>query len=53
MAVDLRSILHKTWRTIASIETGVVLLILVVILSAVGTIILQRPVTRPEEMQSA
>jgi cytochrome c biogenesis protein len=53
MAVDLRSIFHKTWRTIASIETGVVLLILVVILSAVGSIILQRPVTKPEEMQSA
>jgi cytochrome c biogenesis protein len=53
MAADLRSIVRKTWRTIASIETGVVLLILVVILSAVGSIVLQRPVTRPEEMQSA
>jgi cytochrome c biogenesis protein len=53
MAVDLRSIVRKTWRTVASIETGVVLLILVVILSAVGTIVLQRPVTRPDEMQSA
>jgi cytochrome c biogenesis protein len=53
MAADLRSVVHKTWRTIASVETGVVLLILVVILSAVGTIILQRPVTRPDEMQSA
>jgi len=53
MAVDLRSIVRKTWRTFASIETGVVLLILVVILSAVGTIVLQRPVTKPEEMQSA
>jgi cytochrome c biogenesis protein len=53
MAVDLRSIVRKTWRTIASIETGVVLLILVVIHSAVGTIVLQRPVTTPEEMQSA
>ena len=53
MAVDLRSIVRKTWRTVASIETGVVLLILVVILSAVGTIVLQRPVTSPDEMQSA
>ena len=52
MAANLRSIFHKTWRTFASIESGVVLMILVVILSAVGTIILQRPVTRPEEMQS-
>ena len=35
MAVALRSVAHKTWRTLASIQTGVVLLILVVILSAV------------------
>jgi cytochrome c biogenesis protein len=53
MAVDLRALAHKTWRTVASIQTGVVLLILVVILSAVGTIVLQRPVTEPDEMQSA
>lgn len=53
MAEDFRAVGHKTWRTIASIQTGVVLLILVVILSAVGTIVLQRPVTEPEEMQSA
>jgi cytochrome c biogenesis protein len=53
MAVEFRSLAHKTWRTIASIQTGVVLLILVVILSAVGTIVLQRPVTEPDEMQSA
>jgi cytochrome c biogenesis protein len=53
MPADLRSIFSKAWRTVASIETGVVLLILIVILSAVGTIVLQRPVTRPEEMQSA
>jgi cytochrome c biogenesis protein len=53
MAVDLRALAHRTWRTIASIQTGVVLLILVVILSAAGTIVLQRPVTEPDEMQSA
>jgi cytochrome c biogenesis protein len=53
MLPDLRSIVRKTWRTVSCIETGVVLLILVVILSAVGSIVLQRPVTRPEEMQSA
>jgi cytochrome c biogenesis protein len=53
MAVDLRALAHKTWRTIASIQTGVVLLILVVILSAAGTIVLQRPVTEPDEMQNA
>ncbi len=53
MTVDFRAVGHKTWRTIASIQTGVVLLILVVILAAVGTIVLQRPVTEPEEMQNA
>jgi cytochrome c biogenesis protein len=53
MAVDLRALGHKTWRTIASIQTGVVLLILVVILSAAGTIVLQRPATEPDEMQIA
>ncbi|HYW37652.1 MAG TPA: cytochrome c biogenesis protein ResB [Terriglobales bacterium] len=53
MAVDLRALAHKTWRTIASIQTGVVLLILVVILSAAGTIVLQRPVTEPDEMLNA
>ncbi len=53
MAVDSHTLAHKTWRTIASIQTGVVLLILVVILSAAGTIVLQRPVTEPDEMQRA
>ena len=53
MNVNLSALGHKTWRTIASIQTGVVLLILVVILSAVGTIVLQRPATEPDEMQNA
>ncbi len=53
MAAEFRSIVHKAWRALASIEAGVVLLILVVIFSALGTIVLQRPVTRPDEMQSA
>jgi len=53
MALDFRAVGHKMWRTVASIQTGVVLLILVVIFAAVGTIVLQRPVTEPDEMQSA
>src|SRR5208283_5308646 len=53
MAVNLRTLGHKTWRTIASIQTGVVLLILVVILAATGTIVLLRPATEPDEIQSA
>ncbi len=44
---------RKFWQTIGSIKTGVVLLILVVIVSAAGTLILQRPVTGPDEMQRA
>lgn len=41
------------WKTLAAIKTGVVLLILVVILSAAGTVILQRPATDVDEMQRA
>jgi len=43
----------KIWQTLSSIKTGVVLLILVVILSAAGTVILQRPATDADEMQRA
>ncbi len=53
MASNSHTFGHKLWRTIASIQTGVVLLILVVILAAVGTIVLQRPATEPDEMQAA
>lgn len=52
MAVDFRAVAHKTWQTLASIKTGVVLLILVVIFSAAGTIVLQRPITEPDDMQN-
>jgi cytochrome c biogenesis protein len=51
--LDSRSFIHKIWQTVASIKTGVVLLILVVILAAVGTVVLQRPATDSEEMQNA
>lgn len=53
MSLDTRAAIHKTWKTFASIKTGVVLLILVVIFSAAGTIVLQRPITEPEDLQSA
>jgi len=53
MAGNLRSVPRKMWNTLGSIKTGVVLLILVVVVSAAGTLILQRPVTDPEEMQRA
>ncbi len=53
MELNKKGFTHKLWRTIASIQTGVVLLILVVIFAAVGTIVLQRPATDPDEMQTA
>src|SRR5579871_4039793 len=53
MALTLSSALRKTWQTLSSIKTGVILIILVVIFSAAGTIILQRPMTEPEDMQRA
>src|SRR5512143_3750552 len=53
MAFEVRSLVRKGWQTAAAIKTGVVLLILVVIFSAVGTVVLQRPVTESEEMQRA
>lgn len=53
MAVSFRTVARKTWQTAASIKTGVVLLILVVILAAAGTVILQRPMTEPDDMQRA
>jgi len=51
--MNFRATTRKVWQTAASIKTGVVLLILVVILSAAGTIVLQRPNTEPDEMQNA
>ena len=57
MAATVHSVVwktvRKTWQTLGAIKTGVVLLILVVIISAAGTVILQRPATDSEEMQRA
>ena len=53
MAAHIRSFRSKIWQALSSIKTGVVLLITVVVLSAAGTIVLQRPVTDPDEMQRA
>lgn len=53
MAKSLHSAGRKLWQTLSSIKTGVVLIILVVIFSAAGTVILQRPATDPDEMQRA
>ena len=53
MAATAHSVPRKIWQTLGAIKTGVILLILVVILSAAGTVILQRPATDAEEMQRA
>lgn len=53
MALSFRPTFHKTWQTLSSIKTGVVLIILVVIFSAAGTVILQRPMTDPDDMARA
>ena len=53
MTATLRKLGRSLWHTLSSIKTGVILLILVVIFSAAGTLVLQRPITEPEEIQRA
>jgi len=53
MALSLGSAVRKTWQTLSSIKTGVVLIILVIIFSIAGTVILQRPMTDPDDMARA
>jgi cytochrome c biogenesis protein len=53
MAAAPNNVRRKIWQILSSIKTGVILLIVVVILSAAGTLVLQRPVTEPDEMQRA
>src|SRR3974390_3833554 len=53
MALNILSIPKRIYKTLANLRTGVVLLIIVVVVSALGTFILQRPVTEPEKMQAA
>ena len=44
---------RRVWQSLSAIKTGVILLIVTVIVSAAGTVILQRPVTDPDDMQRA
>ena len=53
MATTLRSAGRRLWQTLSSIKTGVILLIVVVILSAAGTVILQRPTSDADDIQRA
>src|SRR6202142_544841 len=52
-SVARKSMARTIWQTASAIKTGVVLLILVVILAAAGTVILQRPMTDPDDRQRA
>src|ERR1039457_3073732 len=53
MAFDVLSIPKRIYKALTNLRTGVVLLILVVIASALGTFVLQRPVTEPDRLQAA
>lgn len=53
MSAQKQSIAARFYRTFASLRTGITLLILVVIASALGTFILQRPTTEPDKMAQA
>src|SRR5579862_4331300 len=53
MAMSFRSAWRNIWQTLSSIKTGVILIILVVIFSAAGTVILQRPMTDADDMARA
>lgn len=44
---------RRLLQTIGSLRTGIILLIIVGLLSAAGTVILQRPLTDPGDMQQA
>jgi cytochrome c biogenesis protein len=53
MAGNTRSLRRQLWQTLSSVRTGIILLILVVIFSAAGTFVLQRPTTEPDALQRA
>jgi cytochrome c biogenesis protein len=53
MALSLASIPKQIHKTLANLRTGITLLILVVIASATGTFILQRPATDPDKLAQA
>ncbi len=51
--MGLREIWSKIHKTLSSVRTGIILLLIVVVFSAVGTVVLQRPTTEPSEIQRA
>ena len=53
LKVDSKPTKRLSWNWVASLRTGIVLLILVVVASALGTMILQRPMTVPQTMTNS
>jgi cytochrome c biogenesis protein len=53
MSPATRSLATRILRTLSAVRTGIILLILVGLASAVGTVILQRPLTDAEDMTRA
>ncbi len=51
--MGLKEIWSKLHKTLSSVRTGIILLLIVVVFSAVGTVVLQRPTTEPSEIQRA
>ena len=51
--MGLKSIWTKVYQTLASVRTGICLIIVVGVFSAIGTVILQRPTSEPDDMQRA
>ena len=48
---SVMAILQKIYKTLASVRTGIILLLVVVLFSAVGTVILQRPTSEPDVIE--
>ena len=53
MATDSSNFGHKLYRTLASVRNGVLLILIVGVFAALGTVILQRPTTDPDVLQRA
>ena len=51
--MGLKEVWSKIYKTLSSVRTGIILLLIVVVFSAVGTLVLQRPVTEPSDIQRA
>jgi cytochrome c biogenesis protein len=51
--MGVSDIWQKFYKTLASIKTGVILLIIVVVFSAIGTFVLQRPTAEPGQIERA